>query len=121
MTRLHSASRSKNLPDSAPAAEKDNMKRQKQVIRSTKDKIKTALEILDTNRDLHPPITTDKENQLFIYHAKLNPKNGTIYVDFTGKFPIRSIIGNTEIFVLYEWSLNAIPATPVKDLMIHPL
>ena len=60
MARLHSASRSKNLPDSAPAAEKDNMKRQKQVIRSTKDKIKTALEIINTIRDVHPPISTAK-------------------------------------------------------------
>ena len=72
MTRLHSASRSKNLPDSAPAAEKDNMKRQKQVIRSTKDKIKTALEILDTHRYIHPPIAIDKDNRLFAYHATLN-------------------------------------------------
>ena len=45
---------------------------------------KTALKILETNRDLHLQITPDKENHLFTYHATLNPENGPIYVDFTG-------------------------------------
>ena len=78
----------KYLPDSALATDKGHMKRQKQVIQSTKEKIKTALEILKTNRYLHQTITTDKENHLFAYNVTLNPKNGTIYVDFTGKYPI---------------------------------
>ena len=92
------------------------MKRQKQGIRSTKEKIKTALENFDTNRDLHPSITIKKENNIFAYHATLSPKNGTIYVDYTGKFPILSRGGNTEIFVLHDWSSNAILVTPVKEL-----
>ena len=50
------------------------MKRQKQGIRSTKEKINTSLEQFDTNRYLHPPITTEKENHMFAYHATLNPK-----------------------------------------------
>ena len=46
----------KYLPDLAPEKDKGHTKRQKQGIRSTKDKIKTALYILKTNRDLQPPI-----------------------------------------------------------------
>ena len=41
---------------------------------------------------------------------------GTIYVDYTGNFPIRSMEGNTAIFILYYWSSNSILATPVKNL-----
>ena len=79
----------KYLPDSAPAIDKGHIKRQKQGIRSTREKIKTVFDILETNRYLRPPITIDKENHLFAYHATLNPKNGTVYVDFTQKSPIR--------------------------------
>ena len=64
----------KYLPESAPAIDKGHTRRQNQGIRITKEKTKTALYILDTNRDLHPPITTDKENKLFAYYANLNPK-----------------------------------------------
>ena len=39
-----------------------------------------------------------------------------MYFDYTGKFPIRSRDGNTEIFAPYNWSSNAIIKTPVKDL-----
>ena len=37
-------------------------------------------------------------------------------MDYTGNFPIRSMEGNTDIFILYDWSSNAILATPVKNL-----
>ena len=53
-------------------------------------------------------------NQIFFYHAVLEPKAGTIYGNYTGNFPIRYIEDNTAIFILYYWSSNAILATPVK-------
>ena len=46
----------------------------------------------------------------------LEPKAGTIYVDYTGNFPIRSMEGKMSIFKRYNWSSNAILATPVKKL-----
>ena len=55
------------------------------------------------NRYLHLTIAIYKENHVFAYHATLKPKNGTKYVDFAVKFPIRSIEGNTAIFMLYDW------------------
>ena len=92
------------------------MKRQKQGIRSTKEKIITAISTIETARDINPPMEKETQNQIFVYHAVLEPKSGTIYVNYTGNFPIRSMEGNTSIFILYDWSSNAILATPVKNL-----
>ena len=71
----------KYIPDSAPETDKGHIKRQKQGIRSTKEKIKTVLESTETDRDLQPPINTVKENHIFAYHAALNPKDSTIYIN----------------------------------------
>ena len=65
---------------------------------------------------MNPPMKNEKSNQIFVYRAVLDPKAGTIYVDYTGNFPIRSMEGSTVIFILYYWSSNAILATPVKNL-----
>ena len=109
----------KYLPESSPATGKGHMKRQKQGIRSTKEKIMTALSTIETARDIKPPIEKETQNQIFVYHGLLEPKVGTIYVDFTGKFPISSIEGNTAIFILYDWSFNAILVTTVKHLKMR--
>ena len=106
----------KYLPYSSPATDKGHMKRQKQGIRSTKDKIMTALETIETARDMNPPMEKETTNQIFVYHAVIEPKAGKIYVDYTGNFLIRSMEGNTAIFILYDWSSNAILATPVKKI-----
>ena len=76
----------------------------------------TALSTIETARDINPPMEKETQNQIFVYHAILEPKAGTIYVDYTGNFPIRSMEGNTAILVLYDWSSSAILATPVKKL-----
>ena len=96
--------------------DKGHMKRQKQGINSTKATIMTALETIETSRDMNPPMENEKSNQIFVYHAVLEPIAGTIYVNYTGNFPIRSMEGNTAIFILYDWSSNVILATPVKNL-----
>ena len=46
----------------------------------------------------------------------LDKKDGPIYLNYTGTFPILSIDGMTAIFILYNWTTNAILATPVKDV-----
>ena len=91
------------------------MKGQKKGIRSTKNKIMMALETIETARDMNPPMEKETTNQIFVYHDVLEPKMGTIYVDYTGNFSIRSMEGNTAIFIIYNWSSNAIFATPVKN------
>jgi hypothetical protein len=62
-----------------------------------------------------PPQEQVAKNHIFCYDGSLDNKDGTIYVDFTGKFPIRSVDGMTAIFILYDWTTNAILTTPVKD------
>ena len=75
-----------------------------------------ALSTTETARDINPPMEKETQNQIFVYHAILEPKEGTIYVEYTGNFPIRSMEDNTAIFILYDWSSSAILATPVKNL-----
>ena len=105
----------KYQPELSPTTDKGHMKPQKQGIRSTKEKIMTALSTIETARDINPPMEKETKNLIFVYHAVLEPKGGTIYVNYTGNFPIRSMEGNTAIFILYYWSSNAILATPVKN------
>ena len=75
----------------------------------------TAQETIETARDMNPPMEKETTNQIFVYHAVLEPKLGTIYVDYTGNFPILSMEYNTAIFILYYWSSNAILSTQVKN------
>ena len=46
----------------------------------------------------------------------MNRKDATIYVDFTGKLPIWSMDCMVAIFIVYDWNMNAIIATPVKNM-----
>ena len=110
-----SAAVKKYLPESSPATDKGHMKRHKQGIRSTKPKLQANLERIETERDINPPRVQEKDNHLFCYTATIDPKEGTIYTDFTGTFPIRSVDGMTTMFVLYDWTTNAILTTPVAD------
>ena len=44
----------------------------------------------------------------------INKKEDTIYADLKGKFPITSINGMQELFIMYDWTTNAILSTPIK-------
>ena len=43
-------------------------------------------------------------------------KDGTIYVDFPGKFLIRSLDSMVDIFIVYNCITDAIIATPIKNM-----
>ena len=60
----------------------------------------TALSTIEIARDINPPMEKETKNQIFVYHAVLEPKAGTIYVHYTSNFPIRSMEGITAIFIL---------------------
>eukprot|EP00978_Attheya_sp_CCMP212_P044369 scaffold308299_cov29-Attheya_sp.AAC.1 len=60
------------------------MKRQAQGIRSTKKKVKEAMQYIEYDRDINPPRVTEKANHLFIAIGTLDKKDGTIYADLTG-------------------------------------
>ena len=104
----------KYLPESCPATDKGHMKRQQKAIRSTKQKIKKALNIIETQRCMNPPQEKEKWNQLFMTMGIINKKEVTIYADLTGKFPITSMNGIQAIFIMYDWATNAILATTTK-------
>jgi len=71
------------------------------------------LESIETEREFHPPMEKEKFNQLFCFVGMIDKKDGTIYVDNTGNFPITSIDGMKAVFILYDWTSNAILATPI--------
>ena len=55
----------KYLPDSSPETDKGHMKRQKQGIRITKEKIMTALSTIETARYINPSMEKETQNQIF--------------------------------------------------------
>ncbi len=46
---------------------------------------------------------------------QLEPKECTFYDNLTGRFPVRLINGMVNVFILYNWSTNAIPAEPIEN------
>ena len=63
---------------------------------------------------MNPPEEKERMNQIFMTLGYVDKKEGTIYADLTGKFPITSIHGMTEMCIMYDWTSNAILATPIK-------
>ena len=45
----------------------------------------------------------------------VNPKDGTTYMDCTGKFPVKSLNGMVTMFIMYNWSSNLIIAEPIAN------
>ena len=111
----------KYLVESSPATDKGHMKMQRKNIRSTKKeengkRAAAELNSKETAEDMHPQLEHDDFNQLFCATFTIDPKNGTTYMDCTGKFPIRSLDGKVTIFVLYDWSSNAILGEPIENV-----
>ena len=98
----------KYLPDSLPATDKGHTKQQRKGTRTTQDKLKEKLEVIETEQDINPPVERDKYNQIFTHIATVDKKDSTIYIDNTGNLPIRSIGGYIAIFILYNWTTNSI-------------
>ena len=91
------------------------MKIQRKGIRSTTDKIKDALEQIETARCMNPPEEKYRMNQIFMTLGYVDKKEGTIYADLTGKFQITSIHRMTDMFIMYDWTSTAIIATPIQE------
>ena len=78
-------------------------------------KVKTYLYQIEYKGYISPPIFKEKHNHLFISLTLIHKKEDTIFVKLTRKFSLRSVNGNTAIFILYDWASNAILANPIKD------
>jgi hypothetical protein len=103
----------KYLPSSLSATDKGHMKRQQQGIWSKKVQVSKELDRIEYDRCMNPPKECKDFNQLFCCLVLLDPKACTVYTDFAGKFPLRSIYGNTILVILSDWTTNTIPETPV--------
>ena len=44
----------------------------------------------------------------------MDKKDGIIYTNLTGNFPVRSIDEYTTFFILHDWTKSEILATPIK-------
>ena len=51
---------------------------------------------------MNPPQEKEKWNQLFMTMGIINKREGTIYADLAGKFPITSMNGMQVIFIMYD-------------------
>ena len=47
--------------------------------------------------------------------GQVYPKNVNIYVDLTVKSPLCSIDGMTTVYILYEWTYNAISSITITN------
>ena len=47
--------------------------------------------------------------------GSIDKKDGIIYACLTGIFPITSMDGKQAMFIMYDWTTNAILATTIKD------
>ena len=73
-----------------------------------------------TAADMAPKQEEEKMNEIFCVTIQIDMKDGTTYMDCTGKFSVRSIDGMATTFVMYDWSSNILAkATPnTKDKTI---
>ena len=122
---LAAASVQKHLPELCPATNTGHMKRQQKGLLSTttipdskshKTKAREALEKIETERNINPLQEVETQNQIFCYNRLMNRTDGTLYVHFTRKFPIRSMDGMVAICVVYDWTKKGIIATPVTKM-----
>ena len=104
------------LPPSTATA-KGHMHRTRQGVQSTrrnKDKDKAAKEELE---DLNPPqeMCAAEEAEMFCFAALADTREGVIYTDLPGPFPIESFRQMKYIFVCYAYQPNAILVRPMKS------
>ena len=130
----------KYLPRHSPATDKGHMSRQKQGIRPTKadkwaakklrewrqessEEAAAWLNSEEAAEDMAPKQEESKMNELFCATLtidpkdckEIDPKDGTTYMDCTGKFPVRSLEGMVTMFIMYDWSSNSIQAEPIAN------
>ena len=69
----------------------------------------------EAEEDMVPRQEESKHNEIFCTTMSIDPKNGTTYMDCTGKFPVKSLDGMATMFIMYDWSSNAILSRPIPN------
>ncbi len=95
----------KHFPESAET-QKGHMKKQRQNVRSTKQKI-----AVEDKADVELTRTIAKQNIL----VKVVNAHDAVYSDQTGRLPVQSNRGNRLLMVYYDVNANYIDAEPMKD------
>ena len=96
----------KHFPESVET-QKGHMKKQRQNVRSTKQKV--VVDELSERTELTRAVT--KQNLLI----KIFNASGTIFSDQTGRLPVQSSRGNTSLMILYDIDANYIDAEPLRN------
>ena len=60
------------------------------------------------NRDINIQMEQEECNENFGCVGRIDPEYEKIYVDLTGESPLPSINSITTVFILYDWTSNAI-------------
>ena len=97
---------SKHFPESVET-QKGHMQKQRQNVRSTKQKICPD----DTSDDTLLTQAVAKHNVM----VKIVNANETVYSDQTGRLPVQSSRGNTSLMVYYDVDSNYIDAEPIRS------
>jgi len=96
----------KHFPESVET-QKGHMKKQRQNVRSTKQKV--VVDELSERTELTRAVT--KQNLLI----KIFNASGTIFSDQTGRLPVQSSRGNTSLMILYDIDAKYIDAEPLRN------
>ena len=62
------------------------------------------------------PKQEQRMNEIFCYTIQMDMKDGTMYMDCTGNFPVKSINGIATVFIMYDWSSNSILAEAIPNM-----
>ena len=61
-----------------------------------KEKLNGNIESIAVKQCTNPPLEKEKMNQLYASMAYIGKKDGIMYTDLTGNFPVRSTEGYTD-------------------------
>ena len=90
----------KHFPEST-ATIKGHLHRQRKNLQSTRKKAPSKDNISPSTDYKNPPSEQDASCEIFCCAALANNIDGTLYIDLTGRFPIRSYKENQYIFLAY--------------------
>ena len=62
-----------------------------------------------------PKQEESKLNEIFCATMTIDLKDGTTYMDCTGKFPVTLLDGMVTLFIMYDWISNSILAKPIEN------
>ena len=100
---------------------KGHLHRQRKSLQSTRKQAPIDDNISRSTDDNNPPSEKDVSCEIFCCAALANNIDGTLYIDLTGRFPIRSYKENQYIFLAYVYDANFILVSSMKNRTIESM